>query len=43
MGLEYDDDSTQIVESNKMIDFCARKDIPAKRLYAKQTLIFDPK
>lgn len=43
MGLEYDDDSMQIIESNKMIRFCAEKNIPAKRLYAKQELYFDAK
>lgn len=36
MGVSYDEDAAQITESNRLIDFCAQRDIPAERLCAKR-------
>lgn len=36
MGIEYSDDSKQIVESQKLIDLCDRKGIPASRMFGRQ-------
>lgn len=41
MGIEYDDDSTQIVESKKMIDLCRGVNISAETLYGKKVIDFD--
>jgi L-ascorbate metabolism protein UlaG (beta-lactamase superfamily) len=38
MGLDYDENSVQIVETQKMLDACEDRDIPAERLYGKKTL-----
>ena len=38
MGIEYDDDSEQIVQSGKMLEECERRDIPAERLYGTREL-----
>lgn len=35
MGVDYGDDSEQIIQSNKMIDYCENKNIPCKRLVGK--------
>jgi L-ascorbate metabolism protein UlaG (beta-lactamase superfamily) len=39
-GLEYDDDSKQIVESGKMVEACRQKGIDAECMYGKRTLEF---
>lgn len=41
MGIEYDDESRQIVESNKLIAACKERDIPAEALYGRKSIIFD--
>ncbi len=38
MGLEYNDNSKQISESDRLISFCAEKGILAERLFKKRTL-----
>lgn len=38
MGIEYNDKSTQIVESNKLIETCISRGIPAKSLYGKEVV-----
>lgn len=38
MGIEYSDDSDQIVESNKLLAYCTECSIPAKSLYAKEVI-----
>jgi L-ascorbate metabolism protein UlaG (beta-lactamase superfamily) len=38
MGLDYDENSVQITETGKMLDECARRNIPAERLYGKMTM-----
>lgn len=38
MGLEYDENSEQIVQTGKMLDACKDDGIPASRLYGKMTL-----
>ncbi|MHB1059242.1 MAG: MBL fold metallo-hydrolase [Rhodanobacter sp.] len=38
MGLDYDENSVQIVETQKMLDACWERGIPAERLYGKKTL-----
>ena len=38
MGIEYDDDSEQIIESNKLINACSEINIKAERLFGKKTL-----
>jgi L-ascorbate metabolism protein UlaG (beta-lactamase superfamily) len=38
MGLDYDENSVQLAETGKMLDACARRSIPAERLYGKMTM-----
>jgi L-ascorbate metabolism protein UlaG (beta-lactamase superfamily) len=38
MGLDYDENSVQIVETGKMLEACERKQISAERLYGKKTI-----
>jgi L-ascorbate metabolism protein UlaG (beta-lactamase superfamily) len=40
IGLEYDDDSTQIIESNKVLQACRQADIEAETLYGRKTVQF---
>lgn len=40
MGIDYDENSAQIIETDKMIKDCLSKGIPAERLYGKLTLEF---
>lgn len=40
MGLEYSENSEQILQTDKMLDECARSGIRAERLYGKRTLTF---
>jgi L-ascorbate metabolism protein UlaG (beta-lactamase superfamily) len=42
MGIEYDANSRQILESNRMIDACRQIGVPAEALYGKKTLSFTP-
>ena len=39
MGLEYEENSVQMIETGKMLQACADKHIPAERLYGKMTLM----
>lgn len=39
MGVDYDDDSEQIIQSDKMIEYCMNKGIPCDRLAGKQEII----
>lgn len=41
MGLEYAEDSRQILESDKMISLCRDIDIPAEVMYGRKTLVLD--
>ena len=41
MGIEYDENSEQIIESQKMLDKCEEQNIPAKRMYGKETQVFN--
>jgi L-ascorbate metabolism protein UlaG (beta-lactamase superfamily) len=38
MGLDYDENSVQLLETTKMIDACKQKNVPAERLYGKMTM-----
>ena len=38
MGIDYDENSAQIVETEKMLKACAGNNIPAERLYGKMTM-----
>ena len=38
MGLDYDENSVQIAETEKMLQACERKQIAAERLYGKKTI-----
>jgi L-ascorbate metabolism protein UlaG (beta-lactamase superfamily) len=38
MGLDYDENSVQILETGKMLEACSARGIPAERLYGKYTL-----
>lgn len=38
MGLEYEDDSKQLLESNKMVEACAGIDIPAETMKGRKTI-----
>jgi len=38
MGLDYDENSSQILETEKMLQACAGNSIPAERLYGKMTM-----
>ncbi|MFT6834083.1 MAG: L-ascorbate metabolism protein UlaG (beta-lactamase superfamily) [Francisellaceae bacterium] len=41
MGLDYTDDSEQIVESGKLLDYCNSIDLPSERLVGKLTYYID--
>jgi len=41
MGVEYDDDSVQIVESNKMLNACQQAKIPCEALYGTRSMQFE--
>lgn len=41
MGLEYNDDSKQIIESNRMLDECRGLGIEAETMYGRKTLNLD--
>ena len=41
MGIEYDDDSTQIVESNKMVESCKAVGLNCEKLFGKREVVFD--
>ena len=41
MGIEYDDDSTQIVESNKMVEVCKAVDLNCEKLFGTKVVEFD--
>lgn len=41
MGLDYADDSEQIVQSQKLLDICQARNLPARRLCGKLTLTID--
>ena len=38
MGLDYDENSAQIIETEKMLQACAGNNIRAERLYGKMTM-----
>jgi hypothetical protein len=38
MGIDYSENSMQIIETAKMIENCAANRIPAERLYGKKTV-----
>lgn len=38
MGLEYEEDSKQILESNKMIEQCAKIDIQTERMFGRKVI-----
>jgi L-ascorbate metabolism protein UlaG (beta-lactamase superfamily) len=40
MGMEYTPDAKQVVESNKLQEYCRERGISSELLYAKQTWIF---
>lgn len=42
MGLEYDDDSKQLVESNNFVKLCQQQDLPAASMYGRNTMHFAP-
>lgn len=42
MGIEYEDESLQIIESNKMLEACRQENIPAEALYGRKTMHFKP-
>lgn len=41
MGIEYSDDSTQIVESDKMVKACTEIDIDTEILYGKKNIVLE--
>lgn len=41
MGVDYNDDSEQIVQSNKMIEYCEARNIPCERLVGKKEVFFN--
>lgn len=43
MGVDYDDDARQIVESDQLLRFCGERDVPAERLAAKRVWNLEPK
>ncbi|BCE03392.1 MBL fold metallo-hydrolase [Marinicellulosiphila megalodicopiae] len=43
MGIVYDENSMQIVESNKLLNACEKMGIPAHALKGKRVLTLDPK
>ena len=40
MGLEYDDDSKQLVESNNFVKLCKEQDLPAVSMYGRNMMHF---
>jgi hypothetical protein len=40
MGIEYDDESQQVIESNKLLAACEQSDIKAESLYGKKIIEF---
>jgi L-ascorbate metabolism protein UlaG (beta-lactamase superfamily) len=40
IGMEYDDDSTQLIESNKVLDACSNARIEAETLFGRKTVHF---
>jgi hypothetical protein len=40
-GIDYHDDSKQIIESNKMIAACQEIGVAAECMYGKKTVLFD--
>jgi len=38
MGIAYDENSRQMIETEKMIKACSEMNIPAERLYGRKTL-----
>ena len=40
MGLEYDEDSRQILESNKMVEACQAKQLPSFTMNGRKTMTF---
>jgi L-ascorbate metabolism protein UlaG (beta-lactamase superfamily) len=43
MGIEYSDDSRQVIESRRMIAACHQKGLAAEALYGKKTVVFSEK
>jgi hypothetical protein len=43
MGIDYDDESKQIIESNKMLEACKKDNVKAEALYGRRTIYFDAK
>ncbi|MFA0812849.1 MBL fold metallo-hydrolase [Microbulbifer epialgicus] len=41
MGIDYDENSAQIVESKKMLEACSKISIPAESLYGRKKILFD--
>ena len=39
MGVDYNDDSQQIIQSGKMLEYCQERSIPVERLCGKQTYL----
>jgi L-ascorbate metabolism protein UlaG (beta-lactamase superfamily) len=39
MGVDYNDDSQQIIQSGMMLDYCREREIPVERLCGKQTFL----
>lgn len=40
MGVDYDDDSVQIIESDKMIKYCDNRSIPCERLVGRKVITY---
>lgn len=41
MGVDYNDESEQIIESDKMINFCKSLNVPCERMVGKKVTYFD--
>ena len=41
MGIEYDDDSKQILESKKMIEACQAFNLDAETMFGRKTVLFE--
>ncbi len=41
MGIEYDENSRQVIESNKMLEACRQMNIDAESLYGKKVIHFE--
>jgi hypothetical protein len=39
MGIEYSDDSRQVIESTRMIEACRAMGVAAEALYGKKTVV----